>query len=90
MENQLVVHLLVASKALQIWHIENGPWLRKGLKFEERPSSSFASFPCVQLEQIVSQYLYNEYIVSIILLCENFPINTLFTLQLPHKTNFTD
>ena len=84
MKNQLVVHPLVVNEALQIWHIENGLWLRKGVKFDERPSSSFASFPCVQLEQIVSKYLYNEYIVSIILLCENSPINTLCTLQLPY------
>ena len=50
MENQLLVHPLVASKALQIQHIENGLWLRKGLTFGERPSSCFASFPCVQLK----------------------------------------
>ena len=81
----MVLHRLVASKALQICHIENGLWLRKGLTIDKRPSSSFASFPCIQLKQIFSQYLYNEYIVSIILLSENFPINALCTLQLPYK-----
>ena len=50
MENQLVVHPLVPGKALQIWHIENGLWLKKGLTLDERPSNGFASFPCVQLE----------------------------------------
>ena len=50
MENQLVVHPLVASKALQFWHIKNGLWLRKGLAFDEQQSSSFASFLSAQLK----------------------------------------
>ena len=50
MENEVVVHQLVGSKALQIWHIQYGLWLKKGLTFDERRLSGFASSPCVLLE----------------------------------------
>ena len=75
MENQLIAYPLVATKALQIWDIENGT-------FDKRASSGLARVLCVQLELIVSQYFNNEHIVSIIVMCQNFPINTLCTLKL--------
>ena len=43
MENQLIAYPLVATKALQIWDIENGT-------FDKGASSGLARVLCVQLE----------------------------------------